>query len=387
MATATIVQAWTFATSGAGTPATQSVNLPGGAATAGNTLLVAATGDATIATPSGYTSVQSSVHNAGMYLFAKIADGSETGVTVTPSVSAAVCVGIAEIGNLTGALITDRIDQTATNGTSSGVASRSTGTTGTTAQNDEYAVALIGYSASQVVLPNGGSNQLASFSNSFAEVSGGDVGTTKGTGTNVGLCVATKDLSATGTVETTGTYATIVSSTEALVATFKVAAGSAVSANAALTVTATEAATVTATRAADAALAVTASETATATANRAANAALTVSATEAATASLATSTSAARAVTATLSATMTIGAVQLAAAPLAVTATLTATMALNSESAGGWYSLLSIYRDSIAEAAYYRDARPTACPNDGEPLSVGPRGELHCRYDGYIWQN
>ncbi|HXS17718.1 MAG TPA: hypothetical protein VN764_11045, partial [Polyangiaceae bacterium] len=38
---------------------------------------------------------------------------------------------------------------------------------------------------------------------------------------------------------------------------------------------------------------------------------------------------------------------------------------------------------------YARDERqaPVACPNDGEPLEDGPDGELHCRYDGWIYSS
>lgn len=54
-------------------------------------------------------------------------------------------------------------------------------------------------------------------------------------------------------------------------------------------------------------------------------------------------------------------------------------------SGAGWYSLLDIY----AEAAQVRRdelARPpTACPNDGEPLTGGPSGVLFCRFDGWVW--
>lgn len=47
------------------------------------------------------------------------------------------------------------------------------------------------------------------------------------------------------------------------------------------------------------------------------------------------------------------------------------------------------YGDIIREAAAQRRAeqtqRPEACPNDGEPLEPGPRGELHCPFDGWTW--
>jgi hypothetical protein len=52
--------------------------------------------------------------------------------------------------------------------------------------------------------------------------------------------------------------------------------------------------------------------------------------------------------------------------------------------AGSWYGLLDIYREAAAWYAEDMSAQPVACPNDGEPLLQGPRGELYCPFDG--WQ-
>lgn len=52
---------------------------------------------------------------------------------------------------------------------------------------------------------------------------------------------------------------------------------------------------------------------------------------------------------------------------------------------GSWHGLLAI----IQEARQMRreddaeSSRPATCPNDGEPLLTGPRGELYCPYDGW----
>jgi len=51
--------------------------------------------------------------------------------------------------------------------------------------------------------------------------------------------------------------------------------------------------------------------------------------------------------------------------------------------AGSWWQLVDIIREESAEAAFQRSRRPVACPNDGEPLSTGPRGELFCAFDGW----
>lgn len=223
---ATVVQDWVSATTGsAASPASLTVNL-GVTATAGNTLLVAVTSDATVSTPTGYTSLVSSIHNAGCYLFGKVSAGSETGVTVTPAVAASTSVAIAEIGGLSGATIANQLDQTVSNGTSTGQNTRSTGTTGTTSQADEYAVAVWGYTASVTVadFTAGGDSKWISQSNSFVEKV--DVGTTKTSGTNVGVCVGVLALAATGTVESTAALLNTRSvPAESLAATFKVAAG------------------------------------------------------------------------------------------------------------------------------------------------------------------
>ncbi len=51
--------------------------------------------------------------------------------------------------------------------------------------------------------------------------------------------------------------------------------------------------------------------------------------------------------------------------------------------AGGWGSLLAVNQEARLIAAEEAVRRPTACPNDGEPLVTGPRGELFCSFDGW----
>lgn len=219
---ATAVQDWVATTTGTtASPTSASVSL-GVTATANNVLLVAVNSDATVNTPAGYTSLVSSIHNAGCYLFGKVAAGSETGVTVTPTVAASTCVGIAEIGGLLAAVIASIIDKTASGGSAATTTTRSTGTTAGTVQADEYAVAVWGYTDGNVAFPSGGSNKWSGQTNSFVEKI--DVGTTKASGTNVGLCIAVKDLGSTGTVESTASTSPATTAGESLVATFKVAA-------------------------------------------------------------------------------------------------------------------------------------------------------------------
>lgn len=52
-----------------------------------------------------------------------------------------------------------------------------------------------------------------------------------------------------------------------------------------------------------------------------------------------------------------------------------------------WWALDTVLKDQAIEADYYRSIPPVACPNDGEPLRIGPprdSGILYCIYDG--WQ-
>lgn len=48
---------------------------------------------------------------------------------------------------------------------------------------------------------------------------------------------------------------------------------------------------------------------------------------------------------------------------------------------GGWYTLLSILKESLDEQA--TRPRGASCPHDGEPYTLGADGELFCRFDGY----
>lgn len=54
--------------------------------------------------------------------------------------------------------------------------------------------------------------------------------------------------------------------------------------------------------------------------------------------------------------------------------------------ATGW-GLLSTLREQAEYIEYYKSQPPTACPNDGEPLTPGPSSQpsvLFCKFDG--WQ-
>jgi hypothetical protein len=49
-----------------------------------------------------------------------------------------------------------------------------------------------------------------------------------------------------------------------------------------------------------------------------------------------------------------------------------------------WEQLRDIRREAAADAAAERARPPAACPNDGEPLTMGPGGVRFCKFDG--WQ-
>lgn len=51
----------------------------------------------------------------------------------------------------------------------------------------------------------------------------------------------------------------------------------------------------------------------------------------------------------------------------------------------GYEDLLQILKEGREEQAAERSRIPSACPNDGTPLEPGPRGELHCPFDGWQW--
>jgi len=49
---------------------------------------------------------------------------------------------------------------------------------------------------------------------------------------------------------------------------------------------------------------------------------------------------------------------------------------------GGWRGLLNTFIEQGEMAREDKQAEPVECFYDGEPLTEGPNGELHCRYCG-----
>jgi hypothetical protein len=128
-----------YADTGAGTAATQAVTLPGAAA-AGNLLVAVGASDATIATPAGFTLVASAVNASALYIWAKVAAGGETGVTLTPSVTDTCCVALLEYSGMAASPI-DQVATASNTGTTAGPVTA--GATPTTTQASELVIAAV----------------------------------------------------------------------------------------------------------------------------------------------------------------------------------------------------------------------------------------------------
>lgn len=218
---------------GTTTPSSLDATLPG-APTSGNTLLLAVSSDATVATPSGWTKDREQVNNNGHYLFRKVATGAETSVTVTPSVGASTAWVYIE---LSGVATDDPLAGTTSTGSGSGSDTRNTGSTGTTTgAAGGIAVATFGLS-----LGSAGTGTTDTYNNSFTEVSGADTVTTKVSGTNVSCSMATRAVEADAAFACTATFSLSAPST-GIIAVYRPAAGGTDhEATGTLTVTATRA--------------------------------------------------------------------------------------------------------------------------------------------------
>lgn len=182
-------------TTGTGTPSSVNATLPSGT-TSGNTLILIVNCDATVNTPSGFTLDRQSVANCGLYIYRKATSNGETSWTVTPTSAASTVWYVAEISGLTASPL-DRV-ASQTGGSSS---SASTGTTATTTQDDELAIGAWGASRTGSTAAT-----WSSHTNGYSERLA-DVVTNKGSGTNVGLSVATLILTTTQTTSSTATAA------------------------------------------------------------------------------------------------------------------------------------------------------------------------------------
>jgi len=166
----------------------------------------------TITVPTGFTEINQYVSSSvsGACAF-KVSAGTESTITwtttdATPPRQDVIAI---EYSGLTAA----PLDVKAENDSStSAVTSLSSGTTGTTAQNDEYALAFFTIDSDQNMTNR-------SYTNSFVE----RFYTGDESGGNAPCVIADKTLTATGTVETTASWDT-GDQTYGLVAVFKIAA-------------------------------------------------------------------------------------------------------------------------------------------------------------------
>jgi len=51
----------------------------------------------------------------------------------------------------------------------------------------------------------------------------------------------------------------------------------------------------------------------------------------------------------------------------------------------GWYGLLNVLQYCTDTVEQYRGLHPSACPNCGEPIRVGPDGSIYCKFDHWRW--
>lgn len=49
-----------------------------------------------------------------------------------------------------------------------------------------------------------------------------------------------------------------------------------------------------------------------------------------------------------------------------------------------WQQMLSVIEQTAIEEQH-RNRRIIACPNDGEPLTLGPNHSLFCKFDGQVY--
>ena len=210
MAVAIVQQA--SGNTGTGTPSSIDPTLASND-TSGNDLILIVASDATMSTPSGWTLDKSQVNNAGHYVFRKATTGSDDTWNI-PVNNASTVWWIAEISGLD----TSPFDVAASTGSSTQVTSRSTGTTATTAQADEYLIGSVSQSSPTITptAPTGWTNSHVA--------QGTYQSTTKGTGTNVALTVADRTVTSTGAYETTASGMSS-SATTGIIVTYKIAAG------------------------------------------------------------------------------------------------------------------------------------------------------------------
>lgn len=186
---------------------------------AGNLLLLGYVSDGVLPVPTGWTQARQQLDFADTRLCYRIAQNNADD-TPTLDNNAATSIGWAEYSGNTASPLDQATGQNS--GSLSGATSYGTGTTGTTAQADELAVAVWGYSVQNSPSNLGGN--WSGQTNGFTERV--DVGTNP-SGTKTGMCIATLDLAATGAY-TSAASITLGSGTnrlQGIIVTFKATVG------------------------------------------------------------------------------------------------------------------------------------------------------------------
>lgn len=178
------------------TPTSLSATLPG-TPTSGNTLILIVSSDATVSTPAGWTVDKSQINNNGHYLFRKTSAGTETSVTVNPTVGASTSWNYMEYSGMHASPLA----VTTSAGSGTGISSLATGTTGTSSgATGGIAIASWG----QSIIASGATATTDSYTAGFVELH--DTCTTKASGTNVTCATATVAVAADGTFTSTATF-------------------------------------------------------------------------------------------------------------------------------------------------------------------------------------
>jgi hypothetical protein len=187
----------------------------GAGATAGNLIVIAANSDATLTPPAGFATAASAVSAQGCYCFWKIAAGGETTLTVTPSVGRPMALVAAEYSGIA----VSPVDQTASNSAtgSSTAGPVSAGTTGTTLQAVELAIAVTGPHSYSSPSPPGSPTWTNSYTGRGAAASA----LVATAGRNSAVFLADLVLLSTGTTTTSTSWTNSSQDWGAVIATFK----------------------------------------------------------------------------------------------------------------------------------------------------------------------
>jgi hypothetical protein len=184
------------------------------APTAGNTLLAWASGDATVTVNNTMTAGPSIVDNNAVYMWWKVAAGTETTFTFTPGASTSpVAVGVMEISGLAASPFD--IQNSASTG--SGTSTPSVGVT-TTGASGDFLVALAGMHHGAV----GSAPSAPSWTNGFTNIDSVDTGTVATT--DCAAFIGTLSQGTAGAISTVCSWTGGVNDSQALIIAFKLAA-------------------------------------------------------------------------------------------------------------------------------------------------------------------